>query len=184
MKRIWKVKGGVVMTQWNDSDRWLFSFKTDFDRCKILEGCPWTFDNALLLLEVMDGRSDPLMILLQVQKFWVRVSGLPLTFQSSEFGERIGSKLGSVHRVIGRQEGDSAGRFLRIRVGFNIHRPLHRWVLFQPNQIVAASKYQLEYENLPYFCLYCGRLSHVCSGCQLHKVGKVVEKQYGRWKTS
>ncbi|KAK9950637.1 hypothetical protein M0R45_006114 [Rubus argutus] len=149
IKRIWRVKGGVSITQWDDSNRW----------------------------------SDPMKVPLQSTKFWVRVRGLPSAFQSSEFGERIRGKLGVVHRVIGGQESDSAGRFLRIRVDLNIHRPLHRWVLFQPDPTVEASKYPLEYENLPYFCLYCGRLSHVCSGCDLHKSGKLVEKQYGRWKT-
>lgn len=27
VKRIWKVKGGVSITQWEDSDRWCFSFQ-------------------------------------------------------------------------------------------------------------------------------------------------------------
>lgn len=62
MKKIWHVKGGVIITQWEDSDRWLFSFKSDFDRRKVFDGCPWTFDNALLLLAMMDGRSDPTQV--------------------------------------------------------------------------------------------------------------------------
>lgn len=107
--------------------------------------------------------------------------GLPPAFQSVAFGERFGSKLGVVHRVIGGQEGDYVGKFLRIRVSLDIHRPLHRWVVFHP--AVEATKYRLEYESLPYFCLFCGRLTHVCSGCELHKEGKVTEKRFGRWRT-
>lgn len=88
-----------------------------------------------------------------------------------------------VHRVIGGQDSSSAGKFLCIRVGLNIHQFLHRWVLFQPDLSSEVTKYCLEYENWPYFCLYCGKLMHGCSSCELFKLGQVTEKQFGRWIT-
>lgn len=54
---------------------------------------------------------------------------------------------------------------------------------FQPDLSVEATKYRLEYENLPYFCLFCGRLTHVCFGCELHSSGVVKEKRYRRSRT-
>lgn len=49
---------------------------------------------------------------LHIQKNWVRVQELPLVFQSSEFGECIGSKLGVVYQVINIQYSDRTEKFL------------------------------------------------------------------------
>lgn len=182
LRRLWKTNEEVTISEWTADDRLLFSFRSHQDRRSVLRGSPWNFDNAMLLLNVTDGKSDPASIPLESQNLWVRVRGLPPYLLSEKMGKRIGDILGTFVECNTNRSGDCTGDFLRIRVGFKISVPLHRWLMLNLGGD-KDTKFQLEYEDIPYFCLFCGRLSHVCSGCGLAKEGTISEPQYGRWKT-
>ena len=62
MKKLWRTKEEVAILMWEDSDRFLFSFKTEHDRNQVMRGSPWSFDNKLLLLSITDGKADPLSV--------------------------------------------------------------------------------------------------------------------------
>lgn len=77
--------------------------------------------------------------------------------------------------------GDITGKFIKIRVGVDISTPLRRWINLDIED--GVSKLQLDYEELPYFCLFCGRLSHFSVDCPLEKEGLITEPRYGRSPT-
>lgn len=182
MKRIWKTKGEISISEWGTGDRFMFSFRYEADRSRVLRGSPWSFDNALLLLAPTDGKADPSSIPLVSQSFWIRIWGLPPCLFSRPMGERIGGILGDFIDIDLDKNGDCTGKFLKIRVSLNVSKPLRRWVMLDTG-LSEKTKLTLEYEDLPYFCFFCGRLSHVSSGCKLAKEGLIAEPQYGRWKT-
>ncbi|CAB4292142.1 unnamed protein product [Prunus armeniaca] len=62
LKRIWHTREEFTAVPLNDPKRFLFSFKSDFDRKKVMRGSPWTFDRALLLLTSTDGEVDPMSV--------------------------------------------------------------------------------------------------------------------------
>ncbi|KAL6194667.1 hypothetical protein ACLB2K_035748 [Fragaria x ananassa] len=99
MKRIWLVKGEVIVFKWEDSDRILFSFESDEDRGRVLRGSPWTFDNALVLLAAFDGASNPNSVPLETQAFWIRVRGIKPEFVTPKLAERIGRQLGIFYPI-------------------------------------------------------------------------------------
>lgn len=183
MKKLWRTKEEVAISVWETSDRLLFSFRTEHDRNQVMRGSPWSFDNALLLLSATDGKEDPLSVKLETQGFWIRVSGLPPCLLSRAMGRKIGSFLGDVAEVDPKSCGDGSGSFLRIRVNLDVSVPLWRWVMLDIEGD-GETKLKLEYEDLPFFCFFCGRLTHFSSCCPLAREGIITEHHFGRWKTS
>lgn len=62
---------------------------------------------------------------------------------------------------------DYLGSFLHIRVGLKISETLKRCVTLRLAIDEPAKQYEIEYEQLPFFCLYCARLDHVGLSCEL-----------------
>lgn len=94
---------------------------------------------------------------------------------------RVGNIVGKFVDWDPNQCSDCSGSCLKIRVELEIAKPLWRWVHLDLGD--GEKRFHLEYVNLPHFCLYCGRLSHVVSMCQWLKEGLITEHHYGRWKT-
>ncbi|XP_034218974.1 uncharacterized protein At4g02000-like [Prunus dulcis] len=142
-------------------ERFLFSFKSNLDCRRVLRSSPWTFDKALLLLKAIDSCVDPRTITLDTHNFWVRVRRIPLLFLTPAMGEKLGNYLGSFIMVDHKLNMDCLGSFLRIMVGLKISEPLKRSVTLRLALDESVKLYEIEYERLPYFCLYCGRFDHV-----------------------
>ena len=87
---------------------------------------PWHFDKALLLVkEVTDGVS------LGEGDFcfthmWVQIHSLPLFAMTKATGSFIGGQVGQVLEVEMDENGRCIGRFLWVRVRFDISKPL-KW---------------------------------------------------------
>lgn len=77
MKNIWRTSEEVSVSEWKNGDRFLFSFKSELDRRRVLRGSPWSFDKSLLVLSPTDGNEDPSTVPLEKQNFWILVWGLP-----------------------------------------------------------------------------------------------------------
>lgn len=73
--------------------------------------------------------------------------------------------------------------FHAIRVGLKISKPLKRCVTLRLLADEPAKQYEIEYDRLSYFCLYCGRLNHVGSSCSIKASRAIEVEQCGRWKT-
>lgn len=95
---------------------------------------------------------------------------------------RLGNILGSFVEFDSNTTGDGTGTFLRTRVGLDTSKPLRKWINLDIG-VDEVSKLRLDYEELPYFFLFCGRLSHISTGCPLAKEGLITEPRYGRWRT-
>ncbi|XP_021814570.1 uncharacterized protein LOC110757302 [Prunus avium] len=183
MKKIWHTRQKFSTVPLEDPTSLLFSFKSNFDRKKVMKRSPWTFDRALLLLAEIDGSVDPVSVPLDTQNFWVRVRRITPIFLTLAIGEQIGKYLGNFVMVDRGLNGDCLGRFLRIRVGLNVTEPLKRCVTLRLALDESAKQYEIEYERIPFFCLFCGTLNHVGSFCNLKQLGAIVYEQYGRRKT-
>ncbi|KAM1050351.1 hypothetical protein ACFX2A_032805 [Malus domestica] len=77
----------------------------------------------------------------------------------------IGGKIGSVIRVDKSASRECIGRFLRVRIRCNLRKPLMRGMLVTfPDE--GRVWVQFNYERLPNYCLYCGKLGHVSRVCK------------------
>lgn len=70
-----------------------------------------------------------------------------------ETGEVIGDTIGNAIEVDAEESGLAMGRYLRVKVMLDIHKPLMRG----GKQLWCP----LRYEFLPNFCYACGLLGHV-----------------------
>ncbi|KAM0994072.1 hypothetical protein ACFX2G_009749 [Malus domestica] len=82
--------------------------------------------------------------------------------------ESIGGLIGTVRMVDKTGRRDCIGRFLRVKVRFNVREPLMRgtFVSFPDEGKIWV---EFKYEALPNYCLLCGMLGHPTRVCkELH----------------
>ncbi|KAM1228337.1 hypothetical protein ACFX2J_007446 [Malus domestica] len=79
--------------------------------------------------------------------------------------ETIGSLMGEVRSVDKTGSRDCIGRFLRVKIGFNVREPLMRgtFVTFPDDGKIWID---FKYESLPNYCLICGKLGHPTRICK------------------
>ena len=65
-------------------------FTLNVDKGCVRDGCPWVFDNNLMLfLHWMHGTQLD-KVDFSLSPFWIRIGGLPLDFETREFGLKVG----------------------------------------------------------------------------------------------
>ncbi|TXG57565.1 hypothetical protein EZV62_015394 [Acer yangbiense] len=181
--RIWKLMEGVeveVVT----SIVFAFHFQLDEDRRKVLAGGPWSFDDALIVLEEPTGKGAIRGLKFDVVEFWVHISNLPLLCMTKEIAKFLGGIIGEVREIDTGPIGDCLGKFLRVRVAIDIGKPLRRFLRVDVLGDGEETVMPIQHERLPNFCFYCGMLGHVVRGCpEICKQENVVvsDFQYGSW---
>ncbi|KAH0974613.1 hypothetical protein GBA52_016512 [Prunus armeniaca] len=119
----------------------------------------WAYRHSLVLLaEVLDDGS-PHTLPLKFGTFWVELHGVPGFCMTMAIAKSIGAKLGEVMCVYNRDGDDCVGRFIRIRVRFDVELPLIRRipVIFSE---VGERVVDFKYEYLSEYCFACGSICH------------------------
>ncbi|XP_038997980.1 uncharacterized protein LOC120123033 [Hibiscus syriacus] len=85
---------------------------------------------------------------------WIRLPGLPVTLYKRSFIEAIGNQVGFVIKIDFQSDSGCRGRFARLAVSLNLHRPL-------VSELLINGRLQIiEYESLPTVCFHCGYSHH------------------------
>ncbi|XVF12342.1 hypothetical protein REPUB_Repub08aG0108400 [Reevesia pubescens] len=113
-----------------------------------------------------------------------RIHGLPIGLMNEKVGIVIGESLGDVEEVEKKIETTAWGKFVRVRVRLNVHKPLQmvgRISLDRGNDLFVSFRF----EKLPDFCYVCGHLDHQESECDIafnmNKMVGGVSREYGAW---
>lgn len=77
----------------------LIDFEHEWDKSRIMEGRPRTFDGHLVSLVDFDGITPPAQLDFEKEAFWVRMYSLPLACMGKEIGKQIGASVGEVEEV-------------------------------------------------------------------------------------
>ncbi|KAH0972962.1 hypothetical protein GBA52_025118 [Prunus armeniaca] len=125
----------------------------------------------------MDASMDPMSLPLDTQSYLVKVRRIPLLFLMPVTGKKIGNYLGTFFMVDRGLNGDCLGSFLRIRVGLNVLETLKRCVMLRLVVKEPTKQYEIEYERIPIFSLFCGKLDHVGSH---YKLAEAFDGQGGQ----
>jgi hypothetical protein len=96
--RAWQPTGRVTFKSVG-VNTFLIEFENEWDKTRIMEGCPWTFDGDLVSLAEFNGLTPSANLEFEKAAFWVRMFNLPLTCMSKEMGIRIRSTVGDVEEV-------------------------------------------------------------------------------------
>ena len=174
MIQSWGVQQKVVIKA-IETNLFVFQFFHWRDKDKVLAGCPWCFDQQLLILNEITGNEQPADVSLSYSPFWVRIHNLPFNCRSTEDVKTIASAMGAVMET----ENDELGleKFCRVRVLVDVNKPLRRFqkIKNKNNTVVTI---EFKYERLPFFCFMCGRMGHHEKDCQ-EAVDNEGEKELG-----
>ncbi|KAK4397412.1 hypothetical protein Sango_1577800 [Sesamum angolense] len=77
-----------------EENHFLLKFNHIVDRNRVLEGCPWSFEKNLLVLNTVDMNENPQQVNLDWAAFHIHVHGLPLSKMSKEMAQFIGNHVG------------------------------------------------------------------------------------------
>jgi hypothetical protein len=161
----------------------LIEFANEWDKARIMEGRPWTFDGDLVSLVEFDGLTPLAELEFEKAAFWVRMFNLPLACMSKDMGMRIGSTMGDVEEVEVDEDGVGWGEYLRVRVVLDLTKPLSRgrFLHIRDKEVWIDFKY----EKIPRFCFKCGTVRHGGRGCIAPEGRKALrnggEAQFGPW---
>ncbi|XBH72903.1 hypothetical protein VPH35_100106 [Triticum aestivum] len=131
---------------------------------RIVDGGPWLFRRAPVVIQEYDGFSNVKGYRLNKIPVWARVKGLPdgLT-RRKELAEKVAAKVGDPPFTVIMNEGRiNPASTLRVRVYVDVNSPLVRFV---PITLKEYKRYSVYYEKLPDFCFACGKMGHVADEC-------------------
>ena len=90
MASLWRPGRGVCIKNLSPT-LFLFQFFHEIDVRRVLESCPWTFDQHILIIRRLGVDEQPQNIPLFHTYLWVQVYNLPLGFQSEKILQSIGN---------------------------------------------------------------------------------------------
>lgn len=106
--------------------RYSFAFFHKMDIQKVIEGGPWSFEQATLLLHQLLPGKDPCTIKLQNTEMWVQVYDIPRGFLSENVLKSVGASIGQYVRADSNTFDGIWKPYVRIRVLINTDKPLKR----------------------------------------------------------
>jgi hypothetical protein len=178
--RGWRPSGRLSFKVLGDN-LFLLDFENEGDKCRVLEGRPWLFEDNLFSVENFDGLSTLSKIDFEKAIFWVRMFNVLLPCVSKEVGFQIGTTMGVAEEVDTDVDGVEWGKYLRVRIKLDLTKPLARGRMI--NLLGKKVMIAFQYEKLPRYCLDCGKIWHGVEECTFKKEGRKLEfrKQYGTW---
>ncbi|MBA0553678.1 hypothetical protein Golob_012838 [Gossypium lobatum] len=139
MANLRRLLGGITILDLGEK-RYLFKFYNPLDLDRVINGTPWTFNNHLLVFNLLKEDNDLLQVALSIAK---------------QFRNFIGEFVG----YDAKQSNWGYKSYLRIRVKMDIRKPLKR----QKKIMLTLTKFTLarfQYERLSLLCFLCGCLGH------------------------
>ncbi|KAK1630366.1 hypothetical protein QYE76_004681 [Lolium multiflorum] len=134
------------------------------DKDRIWERSPWTVNKHAVVLEDYQSCRRPSELKFDRLLIWVRILDLPRNMINTNWGMKIAADVGNEVVKVDTSNKYS-GQYLRARVFIDVNEPLRRWVAIDSTLREACDWYELQYEDLPYFCFSCGLLGHSATLC-------------------
>lgn len=178
---LWKPAMGISVKDLKPG-LFLFQFYHKDDMNWVLNNGPWTFDNALLVVNVVKAGEDPVKVSLVEVDFWIQIHDLPVGYMTEVVGKQLGNFFGVFLQYDAKNNSSIWREFMRLRVRLDVRKPLKR-----KKKIVKKDKSEVvvhcKYEKLGDFCFLCGLLTHTERFCKrkLENEGEVMNKDWGHW---
>ena len=178
LNQIWSLSKGALFRP-IENGLFVVQFANERDLAKVQMGCPWSFDQNLVILSDIEGEIQPSDIQLKFCPFWTRLYNLPLAYRKVEYVRRIGTFMGEVLEV--DSDGIIWDSSVRMRINIDVTKPLHRYQRISLRNGSSAIV-EIKYERLPNFCYCCGLIGHIERDCpEKQNEGKDDEHQWGSW---
>lgn len=181
MAALWRPREGMEVHEMGGL-KYSFEFFHQLDIQKVIDGGPWSFEQAMLVLHQVASGEDPLMAQLQEIEIWVQVYDIPQGFLSENILRSVGSHIGKYVRSDPKTFEGGWKEYVRIRVAINVEKPIKRRMKIK-REGDSWSWLNLKYERLGTFCFVCGVIGHSERDCPVvyANPGKPIQKAYGTW---
>ncbi|KAF2317826.1 hypothetical protein GH714_041141 [Hevea brasiliensis] len=138
---------------------YVFQFFHEVDMNRVLDMCPWTFNNQLLIIEKVAGCRHPSEVPLFHVYLWLQVHGLRSGFMSTRCAQRIGNDVGEFASADPNNFTGLWRSYMRVRICHDVRRPLRRGTrLKQEGDEWFFVTFC--YERLSTYCFICCLLGH------------------------
>ncbi|VFQ94308.1 unnamed protein product [Cuscuta campestris] len=179
MASLWRPEEGMTAREMGDG-LYVFQFGAEVELKRVLDMCPWTFNNQLLILDRLDGHKDPRDVPLHHMFIWVQVHGLRRGFFSDRVAQRLDAEIGEFMESDPKNYSNPWATYLRIRVKVDVRKPLRKGTKMK-KEGEEWFHVSFAYERLPTFCFVCGCLGHGERFCPavLKNWGQEITRNYG-----
>ena len=163
MADVWKPTMGINNKE-IDPGIFLFQFYHREDLLWVCNGGPWSFDNAMLIVNEIPNGEEPLNVPLWSIDMWIQIYDLPSGFMSEAVGKQLGNFFGEFLVYDAKNNSSLWREYMRIKIKLDVRKPLKREKKItrkNGSEFVVLCKY----ERLGDFCFACGLLSHTERFC-------------------
>lgn len=91
-----------------------------------MNGGPWSFDGAILLIDVIPQGVDPLRLQLWFLNMWIQIHDLPNGFMSEAVGKQLGNFFGEFLLYDTKNNSSIWRECMRIKIRIDVRKPLKR----------------------------------------------------------
>jgi len=145
---------------------------------RVMDGSPWLFREAAIVMDEYDGFSNVHAYKLDKILVWARIQGvLEGLMKKRELAEKVARKVGDPITVVVNEGKLNPTPYLRTRVWIEVQKPPVRVV---PITLKERMKYLVQYEKLPTFCFFYGCIRHEVTECG-DGVHSKESCQWGDW---
>ena len=102
----------------------LFQFFHEVDVKKVLELGPWTFDQYILIIKLLEENEQPQNVRLCFTSFWIQIYNLPIGFMSEKILKDIGNYIGTFMESDEHNLMRVWRNYMHIRVSIAVEKPL------------------------------------------------------------
>lgn len=148
----------------------------------MLNGGPWSFDSAMLVLAIIPGGEEPLNVPLLHLNLWIQIHDLPTGLMSESVGKQLGDFFGVFLEYDHKNNSIIWRGCMRIKVRLDVKKPLKRKkkiIKKNGDEVIVTCKY----ERLDDFCFTCGLISHNERYYKrfLERGNVEISKEWGAW---
>lgn len=151
---IWRPARGMTVKDLKPG-LFLFQFYHIDDMEWVLNGGPWSFDNAMLVLSKINVGEDPLEVPLFSLQFWIQLFGVPSGLMTEAAGKQLGNFFGSFIAYDPNNNTSIWRECMRIKISIDVRQPLKRKKKICKRNGVECIV-QCKYERLGDFCSFVG----------------------------
>lgn len=163
MADVWRPARGITIKELKPG-LFLFQFYHVEDMNWVINGGPWSFDNALLVTSVIKQGEDPTKVPLVEVDIWVQIYDLPVGLMSETVGKQLGNFFGSFLQYDSNNNSSIWREFMRLKICVDVRKPLKR-----KKKVCKRDKTEVivhcKYEKLGDFCFISGLLKHTERFC-------------------
>lgn len=125
MVDIWKPAMGINIKMLT-SGLFLFQFYHKDDMQWMMSNGPWTFENAMLVTNVIPAGGDPTKVPLNEVEFWIQLYDLPGGFMTEQIGKQLGNFFGAFVMYDLSNNASIWREYMRIKIKVDVRVPLKR----------------------------------------------------------